>query len=221
MSLGYTGSREPIAEDEGLTVYIYRGEDWNLPRELRGEIETIEDEFSIEKRCFEEPEIRARIHRFPNRKKKTEIKRICHAVERDKHRRRHRRRQALRGGRLSERKGASSLAHPPPSDLPPVSRIPRDERSPEENGFHPIAEVSAAIAAIGPMNVKACYHVHRLAPVRPLMQVAGAHSFYREDHIHRIRRKSAERAHHRALLRPGTASGLEPPMPEAQSYGAV
>lgn len=81
MSLGYMGMCTLMVEDDNLAIYTYRGEDWNLPEELRAEIEAVEGEFSIEKRCFEKPTIRTRIHRLPNGKKKTEVKKILHTVD--------------------------------------------------------------------------------------------------------------------------------------------
>ena len=78
MSLGYAGFCRKELEDEETIIYSYRGENWNLPEELREKLEPIEGMFTIQKSALEEPEIHEKVVRKPNGRKKLVRKKVMH-----------------------------------------------------------------------------------------------------------------------------------------------
>lgn len=78
MSLGYVGSCNLIYEDDKRVIYSYAGENWNDTNSKVGDIDLQDGEFTIYKRCLEEPEIHEKIVKLPSHRKKKIVKRIIH-----------------------------------------------------------------------------------------------------------------------------------------------
>lgn len=68
MSRGYFSCYEMVAEDDHAVIYAYRGEDWNLPKDMQEEI-AFEGSFTISRDALEEPEVRTRRTRRTRRRK--------------------------------------------------------------------------------------------------------------------------------------------------------
>lgn len=81
MSLGYCGRCVLEAEDEETAVYRYWGEDWNLPEEVRDELEPVPGSFAIAKASLEEPEVRVKTVRRKSGRKMEVEKRVAHTPD--------------------------------------------------------------------------------------------------------------------------------------------
>lgn len=80
MSLGYYGICRLEAEDDHAAVYSYRGENWNLPRDVRDELESVVGSFTVMKDSLEEAEVVTK-QRKVNGRKKTVAKRVFHSPD--------------------------------------------------------------------------------------------------------------------------------------------
>ena len=76
MSLGIYGRCQLESEDDYWIVYSYSGENWNLDRAVRQEVETRAGAFMIAKNCLLEPEVRTRKRRVSKQRKALVEKRI-------------------------------------------------------------------------------------------------------------------------------------------------
>lgn len=72
MSRGYAGFCRIEAEDKQTAIYSYRGENWNLPKDVSAKLEAEEGMFTVDKSCFIEPEVRRRIKKVRGKKKLVE-----------------------------------------------------------------------------------------------------------------------------------------------------
>lgn len=75
MSLGYIGKAKKMDEDEKYVIYLYSGENWNDKNSESGDVDLLDGEILINKKCLEEPIIHTKI-----KKKKIYEKRIVHTV---------------------------------------------------------------------------------------------------------------------------------------------
>lgn len=80
MSLGYYGICRLEAEDDHAAVYSYRGENWNLPRDVRDEFGSVVGSFTIMKDSLEEAEVVTKRCKV-NGRKKTVVKRVFHSPD--------------------------------------------------------------------------------------------------------------------------------------------
>ena len=80
MSLGYYGICRLEAEDDHAAVYSYRGENWNLSRDVRNELGSVAGSFTVMKNSLEEAEVVAKRCKV-NGRKKTVAKRVFHSPD--------------------------------------------------------------------------------------------------------------------------------------------
>ena len=78
LSLGYCGKCKLIMRDENVVHYAYSGENWNDSNSIVGDIDMLDGELIIYKRCLEEPEVHVRVKRLPSGKKSAFKKRVIH-----------------------------------------------------------------------------------------------------------------------------------------------
>ena len=77
MSLGYVGHARLEAEDAEIAIYSYTGENWNVQdNAIRKRLESTIGQFTIDKSCLIEPELRSKVRKMPNGRKKLVEKRI-------------------------------------------------------------------------------------------------------------------------------------------------
>lgn len=77
MSLGYVGHARLEAEDAEIAIYSYTGENWNVQDDaMRKRLESTIGQFTIDKSCLIEPELRSKVRKMPNGRKKFVEKRI-------------------------------------------------------------------------------------------------------------------------------------------------
>lgn len=66
MSLGYAGHARLELEDAEIAIYSYTGEDWNVQDEsARKALESAIGQFTIDKSCLIEPEVRCKVRKHP------------------------------------------------------------------------------------------------------------------------------------------------------------
>ena len=77
MSLGYVGHARLEAEDAEIAIYSYTGENWNVQDDaIRKRLESAIGQFTIDKSCLIEPELRSKVRKMPNGRKEFVEKRI-------------------------------------------------------------------------------------------------------------------------------------------------
>lgn len=77
MSLGYVGHARLEAEDTEIAIYSYTGENWNVQDEaVRKRLESAVGQLTIDKSCLIEPELRSKVRKMPNGRKKLVEKKI-------------------------------------------------------------------------------------------------------------------------------------------------
>lgn len=77
MSLGYVGHARLEAEDTEIAIYSYTGENWNVQDEaVRKRLESAVGQLTIDKSCLIEPELRSKVKKMPNGRKKLVEKKI-------------------------------------------------------------------------------------------------------------------------------------------------
>lgn len=77
MSLGYVGHARLEAEDTEIAIYSYTGENWNVQDEaVCKRLESAVDQLTIDKSCLIEPELRSKVRKMPNGRKKLVEKKI-------------------------------------------------------------------------------------------------------------------------------------------------
>lgn len=76
MSIGYCGRMELFTEDNDTAIYRYCGENWNDESETRGNIEILDGEIIIYKKCLVEPEIHTKIKKTASHRKVLITKRV-------------------------------------------------------------------------------------------------------------------------------------------------
>lgn len=73
MTLGYAGHARLEAEDDGIAIYSYTGEDWNVQDEsARDALVSDSGQFAISKSCLIEPEIHSKVRKLNGRKRLVE-----------------------------------------------------------------------------------------------------------------------------------------------------
>ena len=76
MSKGYCGRMELFTEDNDTAIYRYCGENWNDEGQTRGNMEDLDGEIIIYKKCLVEPEIHTKIKKTASHKKVLIEKRV-------------------------------------------------------------------------------------------------------------------------------------------------
>lgn len=77
MSLGYVGHARLEAEDTEIVIYSYTGENWNVQDEaVRKRLESAVGQLTIDKSCLIEPELRSKVKKMSNGRKKLAEKKI-------------------------------------------------------------------------------------------------------------------------------------------------
>ena len=77
MSLGYVGHARLEAEDTEIAIYSYTGENWNVQDEaVRKRLESAVGQLTIDKSCLIEPELRSKVKKMSNGRKKLAEKKI-------------------------------------------------------------------------------------------------------------------------------------------------
>lgn len=85
LSLGYCGKCKLIYQDDNVVRYVYSGENWNDEKSISGDIDLLDGEILIYKKCLEEPEIHMKVEKTPSGKKRIYEKRIVHTPSIGKH----------------------------------------------------------------------------------------------------------------------------------------
>lgn len=77
MSLGYVGHARLEAEDTEIAIYSYTGENWNVQDEaVRKRLESAVGQLTIDKSYLIEPELRSKVKKMSNGRKKLAEKKI-------------------------------------------------------------------------------------------------------------------------------------------------
>lgn len=85
METHYEGCCRKELEDDEVTVYSYRGDDWGLPEEERARLREAEGVFTILKSALEEPEVRVERGRLSRHRRGTVERRVPHLPDIDSH----------------------------------------------------------------------------------------------------------------------------------------
>lgn len=80
MSMGIGGSAVKVLEDAETVIYEYGGYNLNEPQ-FRNEKRVRDGSITIPKSCFAEPDIREKVKKMPNGRKKLVVKRIPVGVD--------------------------------------------------------------------------------------------------------------------------------------------